>query len=216
MALLLGPITRALTRRTLILNLPRGLPPSFPIPSIKPFKSLITTTVHPRRAFVSTPIPTPTPTPSTTPAEKPAGRVRALLRQYGAPGVAVYLTVSAMNLGLTFLAVQSVGADGIKRLEDWLSSTFGRWALFQQRHPEGDEARDWVTTSGPMGAGEISAERGQHGDQPSIASVFVVAYGIHKTLLLPVRVGLTAIITPILVRRLKAIGWNVGRAAGRA
>lgn len=119
-----------------------------------------------------------------------------------------------MNLGLTFLVVQSVGADGIKRLEDWLFFTFGRWALFQQRHPEGDEVRDRVATSGPMGVGEISAERGRHGDRPSIASVFVVAYGIHK-MLLPVRIGLTAIITPILVRRLKAIGWNVGKAAAK-
>jgi hypothetical protein len=45
---------------------------------------------------------------------------------------------------------------------------------------------------------------------PSWASTLVIAYGIHK-LLLPLRIGVTAAVTPTVVRRLRSMGWNIGR-----
>ncbi|SGY13993.1 BQ5605_C010g06020 [Microbotryum silenes-dioicae] len=58
---------------------------------------------------------------------------------------------------------------------------------------------------------------GKHQDGYSaIATTAVLAYAIHKTLLLPVRVGLTVAITPKFVRTLQSWGWNVGMAKSGA
>lgn len=43
------------------------------------------------------------------------------------------------------------------------------------------------------------------------ATTAVLAYAIHKTALLPVRVGLTVWVTPKVVRLLRGWGWNVGQ-----
>ncbi|RUO96951.1 hypothetical protein BC936DRAFT_141218 [Jimgerdemannia flammicorona] len=176
---------------------------------------------HPiRRTFISETKPVEAAT-TNSPA-KSGGKIRDLLRKYGATGVVVYLAVSAINLGATFLAIQAGGADSVKRLEDWMVDTFGRWGIFKKQQPtnshasassDGEEHEE-LSTTGPLGGfvtGDISAERGKSGEKPSAASIFVIAYGIHKTVMLPFRVGVTAAITPMIVRRLQAMGWSIGR-----
>ncbi|GJN91245.1 hypothetical protein Rhopal_004263-T1 [Rhodotorula paludigena] len=60
---------------------------------------------------------------------------------------------------------------------------------------------------------ERNAAAGGSGYQ-AYATTAVLAYAVHKTLLLPFRVGVTMAITPRVVRTLQGWGWRVGMAAG--
>ena len=54
------------------------------------------------------------------------------------------------------------------------------------------------------------------GGNEGLYAMIVLAYTIHKTLFLPVRVGLTAGLTPKLVNWLRARGWAGGAGTRRA
>lgn len=147
----------------------------------------------------------------TTQAKVP-GKLRQLMQQYGVAGIVVYLGVGMVDLGATYMAIQFVGADKVKELEKWIKSSFGRFGLWSNEHKDVPDTT--ATTLGVGGVlGEIEAEVPAEGEQPSMASIFILAYGIHKTLFLPFRLGVTAAITPWVVRRIQALGWNIGRKA---
>lgn len=54
------------------------------------------------------------------------------------------------------------------------------------------------------------------GGQEGLYAMLVLAYTVHKTLFLPVRVGLTAALTPKLVGWLGRRGWAGGAGTKRA
>jgi len=60
------------------------------------------------------------------------------------------------------------------------------------------------------GRDEIESMSNPHaeGGQEGLYAMLVLAYTIHKTLFLPVRVGLTAAVTPRLVAFLSRRGWT--------
>ncbi|CAH1759249.1 9972_t:CDS:2 [Entrophospora sp. SA101] len=89
-------------------------------------------------------------------------KFKELTKRYGTSALAVYFIISTIDLGTTFILIQSGGAERVKRIEDWCIENFG-------------------------------------------------AYGIHK-LLLPLRLGLTAAITPSVVKKLRNMGWNIGKS----
>ncbi|GAA6005552.1 Nat2p [Rhodotorula paludigena] len=62
----------------------------------------------------------------------------------------------------------------------------------------------------------VAVERSAAGGSgyQAYATTAVLAYAVHKTLLLPFRVGVTMAITPRVVRTLQGWGWRVGMAAG--
>lgn len=145
----------------------------------------------------------------TTQAKTP-GKLRQLMQQYGVAGIIVYLSVGMIDLGATYFAIQMVGADKVKELENWVKGSFGRFGVWSNEHR--NEPDTTATTLGVGGVlGEISAEVPAEGEKPSVASIFILSYGIHKTVFLPFRLGVTAAITPFVVRRLQALGWNIGR-----
>ena len=109
------------------------------------------------------------------------------MKRYGAVGAGVYLSLSAVDLSLTMAAITFTGADKVKQMEDWLlKEAKGLFGMKHKSTPKSDSV-----------------------EKPSIWSIFVIAYGIHKTVLLPVRLGLTAAITPFLARKLQQIGIRV-------
>lgn len=65
---------------------------------------------------------------------------------------------------------------------------------------------------GREGMDSITVQGGQEG----LYATIVLAYTIHKTLFLPVRVGLTAALTPKLVGWLGRKGWVGGEGTRRA
>ncbi|KAI8140467.1 hypothetical protein BJV82DRAFT_622695 [Fennellomyces sp. T-0311] len=113
------------------------------------------------------------------------GKLKELAQKYGASGIIVYLGIGMIDLGAVFAGIQVLGQDKVKQVEDTVVNTVNEWL----GRP-------------PRPVKENSDEKA------SLASVFVLAYGIHKTLFLPVRVTLTAAITPAFVRKIHALGWS--------
>ncbi|KAI8969708.1 hypothetical protein BDB01DRAFT_731995 [Pilobolus umbonatus] len=114
-------------------------------------------------------------------------KLKTLTRKYGFSSVLVYLGVGAIDLGITFGVIQYTGSDKIKQVErhvlDYVNEVKTQWGFPNQIQPT-------------------------QGDSSSLASVFLLAYGIHKTLLLPVRLGVTAAITPSIVKKVHQLGWT--------
>lgn len=108
-------------------------------------------------------------------------RLKFLTRRYGWWALAVYLAASTVDLSLIFLAIHLLGADHIQSLESSLRKSIGLEERTDNANP-------------PRGSSTIWTEA-------------VLAYTIHKTLLLPVRVAFTAAVTPSFVKWLVKIGW---------
>lgn len=125
-------------------------------------------------------------------------RLKFLTRRYGWWALGVYLAASTVDFSLTFLAIHLLGADHIRSLESSLRKSIG----LEQRNSDSEEAEETKS-----GGGGIWTEA-------------VLAYTIHKTLLLPVRVAFTAAVTPSFVKWLVKMGWakanhQVKAAVGR-
>ncbi|POY73961.1 hypothetical protein BMF94_3004 [Rhodotorula taiwanensis] len=186
-------------------------------------------------------------------------KVKYLFRKYGWTTLVVYLGLSAVDFGLCFLVIYSVGADRVRHAEDWVleklhwrrrsedrldAGSAGspreiRDGNYLQRtveglshraearhakHLKGAEAHPSPAAAEAIARGESTAEvarieresaqGGGKSKYGTIATTAVLAYAIHKTLFLPVRVGITVAITPKVVRMLQGWGWKVGMAAG--
>lgn len=130
-------------------------------------------------------------------AEPKQSKLKELTKKYGAAGIIVYLGVGCVDLGVTLGVIQLVGLDKVKALErgvlDIVYNTGERFGIKRKE--------DVLVTS------DSSVMNDNADEAPSFASVFILAYGIHKTLLLPVRLGITAAITPAIVRKLHQMGW---------
>ncbi len=113
-------------------------------------------------------------------------RLKFLTRRYGWWALGVYLAASSVDFSLTFLAIHLLGADHIRSLEAQVRSSLG----LEQRHDDPDNQDGKKQT----GSSTIWTEA-------------VLAYTIHKTLLLPVRVAFTAAVTPSFVKWLVRMGW---------
>lgn len=143
-------------------------------------------------------------------------RLKKLFRTHGWSALVIYLALSLADFSLTFLLVYSVGADKVREAEDWVLDALGwrrkdgepgkiRRAVegWKEQHP-GRERKPKPTTPLPVPlATDVVVEKNGYS---AIATTAVLAYAIHKTLLLPVRIGITVAITPKIVRALQ--GWG--------
>lgn len=181
------------------------LPPSQLSRALSPsLLSLYSTTTTP---FPSSPPPSgpvaPEPKPSVS------NRLRSLIRTQGWSALAIYLILSLADFSLTFLLIYAVGAERVREAEDWTLEALGwrrkdgemgsvRRAVegWNPRKHEKEKERDVVAR----------VEEGEQSGYGAIATTAVLAYAIHKTLLLPVRLGMTIAITPRIVRALQ--GWG--------
>jgi hypothetical protein len=117
-------------------------------------------------------------------------KFKSFMKKYGAVGAGVYLALSAVDLSLTMAVITLTGAEKVKQVEDWvLKEVKGIFGVKHKSTPKADST-----------------------EKPSMTSIFVIAYGIHKTVLLPVRLGLTAAITPFLGNKLRQMGFRVAGA----
>ncbi|GAA5852791.1 hypothetical protein JCM8547_004686 [Rhodosporidiobolus lusitaniae] len=187
---------------------------------------------------------TPPPPPQDPDAKLPLTlRVKALFRKHGWTALVLYLVLSALDFGLTFFVISAVGADRVREAEDWVLDKLGwkrkgedeepgrlrrvvegwkkRAKKVEGKEVVGTEQKEMVgggEAHEPIEASVVTPEqrKKQESGYSAYATTAVLAYAIHKTALLPFRVGVTVAITPKVVRLLQSWGWKVGYAGTTA
>lgn len=161
-------------------------------------------------------VPTP-PSPAKKSPEEKLGlsaRLKALFRKHGWSALTIYLLLSLLDFTLCFLFIYAVGADKVRSAEDWVLDALG-WRRrkdgepgkmklavdeWKEQHPRMAKSISHKSAAPAEGASTpaptpaAGAEPGavtESNGYSAIATTAVLAYAIHKTLLLPVRVGVT-------------------------
>ena len=166
---------------------------------IAPFRAVHTTAHHARRLSSTSHSPDAT-------KEEPASlsqRLKALIKKYGWYAAGVYFAVSVVDFAVVFAGINLLGAEYVSSVA--ASAKAWVFGLVYSRPPE-------------PGREEIEDVSGNvtQGGQEGLYAMLVLAYTLHKTLLLPVRIGLTAAFTPRIVNWLRARGWAGGEGTRRA
>ncbi|BGP25393.1 peptide alpha-N-acetyltransferase Nat2 [Rhodotorula toruloides] len=171
-------------------------------------------------------------------------KIKYLFRKHGWTALAVYLLLSAIDFGLCFVVIYAVGADRVREAEDWvldrlkwkrspdaavpgeegrLSRAYHEIQEFKDQHSrrrvKGPEAHPTPEAAQAVAEGKdketvAAVDKENKKDYSTLATTAILAYAIHKTALLPFRVGVTFAITPKVVRMLQGWGFKVGYAAG--
>ncbi|KAG9316520.1 hypothetical protein JVU11DRAFT_2570 [Chiua virens] len=143
----------------------------------------------------------PRSNPSTLPPDATVSqRLKHLVKSYGWYALGVYLVFSALDFSVAFVGIKLLGADQVSQAAGYVKQAV--WG-FLHRSPE--SGRD-------EGDNTVAVNDSHEG----LYAMIVLAYTIHKTLFLPIRVGLTAALTPRIVGWLRARGWAGGEGAKRA
>jgi hypothetical protein len=130
-------------------------------------------------------------------------RLKHLIKAYGWYALGVYLLVGAIDFGVAFAAVNLIGAEHVSRVATAAKESV--YGIFGSRPPEpGRDEMDRAVGHPHPGARE------------GLYAMIVLAWTVHKTLFLPVRVGLTAAFTPRLVNWLRSRGWAGSQGTRRA
>lgn len=220
-------------RRTRPLVLAPTLPQTL-LSSLQPVPSLFRSRPQSRfNSSSSASSDAPRPPPPDPSSLSLTARLKLLFKTHGWTALTLYLVLSFIDFSLTFVLVYSIGADRVKEFEDWILHHLG-WrrrgdgskeekGVLRQKveqwkekhsdpekrlHPvaEVKEPRDGV----PVEVGTTMAVATAGGEKKSMYSTYattaVLAYAIHKTALLPVRVGITVWATPKVVRVLRSWG----------
>ncbi|KAI0769313.1 hypothetical protein BD413DRAFT_477820 [Trametes elegans] len=143
------------------------------------------------------------PNPSLPPNATLTQRLKHLIKSYGWYALGVYIILSTLDFSLAFAAVNVLGAEHVSKVASDIKEYFA--SLIHSTPPEpGREEMDRAASHASSGGSE------------GLMAMIVLAYTIHKTLFLPVRVGLTAAVTPRLVHWLRARGWAGSAGTRRA
>jgi hypothetical protein len=129
--------------------------------------------------------------------------LKHLIKSYGWYALGVYLVISALDFGVAFVGVNLLGAEYVSQAVAAIKGMVADTLHSRPAEPGRDEME-------PIHNAQTK------GGQEGLYAMIVLAYTIHKTLFLPVRVGLTAAFTPRLVRWLGNRGWAGGAGTRRA
>lgn len=150
---------------------------------------------------------TPPPSPHSSSNSLPhnatlSQRLKHLIKSYGWYALGVYLILSVLDFGVAFVGINLLGAEYVSRVAA--------------------QAKGFVNDilhSKPAEPGRDEIDRATHqnqGGSEGLWAMLVLAYTVHKTIFLPVRVGLTAAFTPRLVGWLRQRGWAGGAGTRQA
>ncbi|KAF9922015.1 hypothetical protein FBU30_007915 [Linnemannia zychae] len=145
----------------------------------------------------------------TPPAPKKSGfmdKIKQLVKQYGYTGVAVYLGISTLDLAATFVIVKAAGMEKIQKAQDYVLEHYGPYVGYKAKPKDTNKTATGATTAEDLDKVDDEQVGAIYNSASGLWSVFVIAYGIHK-LLVPLRVVLTSMITPPLVKYLVKKGW---------
>ncbi|KAJ7132887.1 hypothetical protein C8R43DRAFT_1073488 [Mycena crocata] len=127
-------------------------------------------------------------------------RLKHLFKSYGWYALGVYVVLSALDFGVAFGLINIIGAEYVERL----STSAKEFALGLVRSKPPEPGLDELEPAPASGGHE------------GLYAMLLLAYTVHKTLFLPVRVGLTAWLTPSLVGWLRGRGWAGSAGTVRA
>lgn len=141
------------------------------------------------------------------------GKLKSLIRNYGWAAIVVYILFSFLDFGIIFFLINLIGADYVQRGVDYLLDALIYGFHVHDAAPGSEEEARYRQESNGMLSflkswrekhKATQAEHAQDAEKRSGAqslwATAALAYGIHKTLLLPVRLGATAAATPAIVR----------------
>lgn len=150
--------------------------------------------------------PPHSPTSSQTPTEPQTltARLKALIKTHGWYALGIYTAISLLDFSLSFAVIYLIGADQVTRVTSGVKDYV---ADILHKDPGGDAVWDPAAETAQDSAVVKSGSEGLY-------AMIVLAYGIHKTLFLPFRIGLTAAVTPKFVGFLTSRGW-VGQGGAR-
>ena len=145
--------------------------------------------------------PSPEQDPGPGPNAGLGQRLKHLIKSYGWYATGVYLLLSIADFTVAFVGINLIGAEHVSYavhiVKDYISSII--YSKPPIPPPESTEPEP-VATIGNEG----------------FYAMLLLAYTVHKTIFLPVRIGLTAAVTPKLVNWLRSRGWAGGEGAKRA
>ncbi|KAL4896317.1 hypothetical protein BDV59DRAFT_199515 [Aspergillus ambiguus] len=149
-----------------------------------------------------------------------SARLKMLSREYGWSALGVYLLLSAMDFPFCFAAVHFLGADRIGHYEQIVVDSFKAAAgtvfpgMQEQQALEAAAASGQVQEAAEAAAEEQQKKKNKAGEEASLWTQLVLAYAIHKSLIV-FRVPLTAAITPKVVKTLRHWGWDLVKGKPR-
>ena len=149
------------------------------------------------------PLSPPPSSPVLPPNPTLSQRLKQLIKSYGWYALGVYLLLSALDFGVAFVGINLLGAEYVSRLAASAKSMVTS-LISKPTEPGLDEVESTKNLQ--------STAEGHEG----LYAMLVLAYTVHKTLFLPVRIGLTAAFTPRLVAWLSRKGWAGGAGTKRA
>ncbi|KAI0319184.1 hypothetical protein OF83DRAFT_1031514, partial [Amylostereum chailletii] len=126
-------------------------------------------------------------------------RLKILVKSYGWYALGVYVVVSILDFSVAFAGINLLGAEYVSAL----AASAKSWVLS-------------VVSTRPIEPGHAPEPEKIQSGHEGIYAMLVLAYTVHKTLFLPVRIGVTAAFTPRLVGWLRSRGWAGGEGARRA
>jgi N-terminal acetyltransferase 2 len=148
------------------------------------------------------PSPTSPIDPQLPPNASFSQRLKYLIKSYGWYALGVYIVIGTLDFGFAFAGVNILGAEYVARVAASVKEYVVAFLPAKPVEP-GREHMD-------------SAVHNVYGGSESLWAMVALAYTIHKTLFLPVRVGLTAAVTPRLVGWLRSRGWAGSAGTKRA
>lgn len=149
-----------------------------------------------------------------------SAKLKLLFKKYGKTAIGVYLLFSGIDLSIAYVLVHLAGADQIEKGQDWVTQKYHQITNTKDGAAEPslaehaqviaqegyDHTKEVAQTIMQNVTGEAAPARS---NKHLFWAEFALAYGIHKTLFLPIRVGLTASLTPRISKWLTRKGWMV-------
>ncbi|KAH3901760.1 Nat2p SCDLUD_001536 [Saccharomycodes ludwigii] len=147
---------------------------------------------------------------------KKNSKLRELMKKYGFSALGVYLTLSLIDLPICFYMVHSMGEERIKLALNSIKNLVGLGMDEEElktqiriKQEQRQREQDGNATNNSHGLSWYW----EYLKESNILTEFLIAYGIHKSLIF-IRLPITAAITPSIVKYLQRLGFNIGKKGG--
>lgn len=156
--------------------------------------------IFPRMARYQSTVPPPQ-------APKATG-IRALVKEYGYSALGIYLFLSALDLPICYAIVHSAGKEQIEIYENKVKQYFG----FGKSDEDLKRLQEIKRIEEETAREKLPDAPKEKQDMFSwfLWTELAIAYGIHKSVFIFVRIPLTAAITPSIVKLLRGWGFQIG------